>query len=306
MKSLLVISILLTTFLEVKSSEIKDIFFNVYRNGSKIGYHKIDFNNNDNNSVNPFVEIKFEVTFLGFTVYNYFHQNNENWLNNSLVELKSKTDKDGENLFCNAKKINNGISLDGTNNKEKTNNMILPTSYWNYDLVKDKKDKTVLNTQDCSFIDFKINYLGEDSIYNNEMLAEHFKLTGKEITGDDVDIDIWYKDSQWVKMIFYKDGSEIEYFLKDLITMNKKTVWLTGGGTGIGKDLTKILCDNGFDVIISGRRKDKLIEVAKYNKKKIFPYKLDVSNLKETDIVAKKIIKKFKFIDLLVLNACNL
>ena len=85
--------------------------------------------------------------------------------------------------------------------------------------------------------------------------------------------------------------------------MSKKTVWLTGGGTGIGKDLTKLLCDNGFDVIISGRRKDKLIEVAKYNKKKIFPYKLDVSNLKETDIVAKKIIKKFKFIDLLVLNA---
>ena len=80
--------------------------------------------------------------------------------------------------------------------------------------------------------------------------------------------------------------------------MNNKTVWLTGGGTGIGKDLTKLLCDNGFDVIISGRRKDKLIEVAKYNKKKIFPYKLDVSNLKETDIVAKKIIKKFKFIDL--------
>ena len=49
--------------------------------------------------------------------------------------------------------------------------------------------------------------------------------------------------------------------------MNKKTVWLTRG-TGIGKDLTKLLCDNGFDVIISGRRKDKLIEVAKYNKRK--------------------------------------
>ena len=48
------------------------------------------------------------------------------------------------------------------------------------------------------------------------MSAEHFKLTGKEFTGDDVDIDIWYKDFQWVKMIFQKDGSKIEYFLKDL------------------------------------------------------------------------------------------
>ena len=76
-------------------------------------------------------------------------------------------------------------------------------------------NKTVLNTQDCSFIDFKINYLGNENIYGNKMSAEHFKLTGTEFTGDDVDIDIWYKDFQWVKMIFYKDGSEIEYFLKD-------------------------------------------------------------------------------------------
>tara|TARA_B100000900_G_C20535048_1_gene698021 strand:+ start:630 stop:1385 length:756 start_codon:yes stop_codon:yes gene_type:complete len=85
--------------------------------------------------------------------------------------------------------------------------------------------------------------------------------------------------------------------------MSKGSVWLTGGGTGIGKELTKILCDNGYNVIISGRRKDKLIEVAKYNNEKIFPFKLDVSNLKEANTVAKKIIKKFKFIDLLILNA---
>ena len=65
----------------------------------------------------------------------------------------------------------------------------------------------------------------------------------------------------------------------------------------------KYLCDNGYDVIISGRRKDKLNEVARYNKKKIFPFKLDVSNLKEASTVAKKIIKKFRRVDLLILNA---
>ena len=85
--------------------------------------------------------------------------------------------------------------------------------------------------------------------------------------------------------------------------MSKGSVWLTGGGPGIGKELTKILCDNGYDVIISGRRKDKLNEVARYNKKKIFPFKLDVSNLKEASTVAKKIIKKFRRVDLLILNA---
>ena len=85
--------------------------------------------------------------------------------------------------------------------------------------------------------------------------------------------------------------------------MSNGNVWLTGGGSGIGKELTKILCDNGYNVVISGRRKDKLIETAKYNNKKIFPFKLDVSNFKETNAVTKKIIKKFKFIDLLILNA---
>ena len=44
--------------------------------------------------------------------------------------------------------------------------------------------------------------------------------------------------------------------------MNKGTVWLTGGGTGIGKELAKILCDSGYDVIISGRRKEVLEEAA--------------------------------------------
>ena len=41
------------------------------------------------------------------------------------------------------------------------------------------------------------------------------QLLGKEFTGDDVNIDIWYKDKKWVKMIFLKDGSTVEYFLKE-------------------------------------------------------------------------------------------
>ena len=194
-----------------------DIHFNVYRNGAEIGYHKIEFEK-ESIHVRPKVEIKFEVTFLGFTVYDYFHQNNESWLDNKLIQLNTKTEKNGEKLFCNAVRNNNFFSLEGTHNIEDVYTQILPTSYWNYTLVEDKKSKRVLNTQDCSFIDFKIEYLGKENIYNEKMVAEHFKLTGKEFTGDDVNIDIWYKNSQWVKMIFYKDGSEIEYFLKDFDT----------------------------------------------------------------------------------------
>ena len=63
------------------------------------------------------------------------------------------------------------------------------------------------------------------------------------------------------------------------MTLKKnKVAWITGGGTGIGKELALILAEQEYDVIISGRRKEKLIETANINKKRIHPISLDVSN----------------------------
>ena len=72
----------------LKSGDLKpdDIFFNVYRNDSLIGFHKINFFK-DHNFYKVLIEIKFEVKFLGFVVYDYFHNNTEIWNKNSLVEL---------------------------------------------------------------------------------------------------------------------------------------------------------------------------------------------------------------------------
>lgn len=87
------------------------------------------------------------------------------------------------------------------------------------------------------------------------------------------------------------------------IKTNNRIAWITGGGTGIGKELAFLLSDNNYKVIISGRRKEKLIETAKYNKRKIFPYPIDVSNKKDCENISKKILKDFGSIDLLILNA---
>ena len=52
------------------------------------------------------------------------------------------------------------------------------------------------------------------------------------------------------------------------MTLKKnKVAWITGGGTGIGKELALILAKQEYDVIISGRRKEKLKETANRNKK---------------------------------------
>ena len=197
----------------LSSESLDEIYFNVYRNGAKIGYHKVEFNNSES-SLKANIEIKFEVTFLGFTVYDYYHQNTEIWKKNTLNQLNSITDKNGEELFCNFKKINDTFNLKGSVDSFKPNKDFIPTSYWNHKLVEGPTYKTVLNTQDCSSIKFKIENLGNDTIYDAQLPATHYKLTGREWTGEDVDIDIWYNNNKWVKMIYIKDGSKIEYFLK--------------------------------------------------------------------------------------------
>ncbi len=84
--------------------------------------------------------------------------------------------------------------------------------------------------------------------------------------------------------------------------MRNKVVWITGGGTGIGKELALILSNNNYEVIVSGRRKEKLLETAKLNKN-IYAYPLDVQNYNQCLKTSNLIYKKFKSIDLLILNA---
>ena len=84
---------------------------------------------------------------------------------------------------------------------------------------------------------------------------------------------------------------------------NQKVAWITGGGTGIGKELTKLLANDGWTIIISGRRLDKLNEVKRFRKDKIVPIQLDISSKSQCKNVIKKIFDKFKSIDLVFLNA---
>ncbi|MDC3090913.1 SDR family NAD(P)-dependent oxidoreductase [Rickettsiales bacterium] len=82
-----------------------------------------------------------------------------------------------------------------------------------------------------------------------------------------------------------------------------KVAWVTGGGTGIGAELVKILVDNGWNVSISGRREDKLRQIKKYNKEKISLFKLDITSEISCKNIAMKIMKRFNKIDLIILNA---
>ena len=211
--SLTLLLITIPSFL-LSNTTYDRLHFNVYRNDSLIGYHNLDFYEKDG-LVESKIAIKFEVTFLGFVVYEYLHKNHEKWMNNTLVFMEASTDANGDLLDCKVNKTETKFKILGTNGDLTLDKNITPTTYWKFDqLITGDKNK-VLNSQDCSYINFDIKYLGDELIYDNSLKASRYKLLGKEFTGDDVNIDIWYKDKKWVKMIFVKDGSTIEYFLKE-------------------------------------------------------------------------------------------
>ena len=58
--------------------------------------------------------------------------------------------------------------------------------------------------------------------------------------------------------------------------MNKKTIWITGGSTGIGKALAIKFATEGWNVAISARRENLLKEISNDNKGSSFKWAKDL------------------------------
>ena len=92
-------------------------------------------------------------------------------------------------------------------------------------------------------------------------------------------------------------------------SLENKVILVTGGGSGLGKSMVKYFLELGANVIITSRREELLIEVAKeFNNKynsEVFPIACDVRKVDEVENVINESYKKFGKIDCLVNNAAG-
>ena len=79
--------------------------------------------------------------------------------------------------------------------------------------------------------------------------------------------------------------------------MNKKTIWITGGSTGIGKALAIKFATEGWNVAISARRENLLKEISDDNDN-IHGFPLDVTDKSKCKEVFSQIKNKFQNIDI--------
>ena len=92
-------------------------------------------------------------------------------------------------------------------------------------------------------------------------------------------------------------------------SLKSKTIIVTGGGTGLGKSMTKYFLELGANVVITSRKIDVLektaAELSEQTKSNCFPVACDVRNYDEVENVFKQAIEKFGGVEILVNNAAG-
>jgi len=86
-----------------------------------------------------------------------------------------------------------------------------------------------------------------------------------------------------------------------------KIILITGATSGFGRAIAIKFAENGYNVIITGRRKEKLDELEKelrtYEKIKVLALQFDVRNKDEVEKVIGNLPEEWKSIDILINNA---
>ena len=82
-----------------------------------------------------------------------------------------------------------------------------------------------------------------------------------------------------------------------------KNAIVFGATSGIGKELAKLLVNDGYRVAITGRREDKLKNIKSTNPKMYLIRKHDVTQLNESEEVFNSLVAEFGSVDLVVYSS---
>ena len=182
-----------------------DVTFDVFRNGSPFGEHRVEFSERPDGRMEVEIEIGLRVGFGPVTVFRYEHESEEVWDGGELVSLTASTLKDGDRTRYALSRDEAGrlISQDGWIED------LVPSSHWSGYMAG---LPAVLNTETGEPMDVTIEDLGMDRIETGSGLidARRYRMTGS------VTVDLWYDaEGRWVGCAFSIRDQNIVYRLRD-------------------------------------------------------------------------------------------
>lgn len=183
------------------------MLFEVDRDGSKIGTHRLEFHR-DNGALNVDIDIELRVGLGPLTLFRYEHTNATQWEAGQLVRMDAKTNDDGDEHRVEVRRDGEGKLIIRTDGAEtKADGDLLPSTYWMRATVEQSR---LLNTQTGEIGTVEIESLGTRTVETPDGPVE---AEGYELTGD-LEARTWYDaQGRWVKLAFEARGSEITYRL---------------------------------------------------------------------------------------------
>ena len=188
--------------------------FEIYRNGKKIGFHKLHFKKIDKKII---VNTKIEmVVKLGFIpIFKYFYDGEETWIENNFVKATSFTRKNSRKFQFTAIKHGSKIQIESRGKKFFVDGDNLITSYWNQNWIN---KKMLIDSQHGKkrFIDVKKKEVENVLTISGNVIAQKYNVFGRQNkpNGKKISYDIWYDENKrWIKSKFFIKNSNIEYFL---------------------------------------------------------------------------------------------
>jgi hypothetical protein len=89
--------------------------------------------------------------------------------------------------------------------------------------------------------------------------------------------------------------------------MNQKIALITGATSGIGLETALLLAQNNYNLILTGRRNDRLAELRERlqssSEARVLMLNFDIRNRKETETALESIPQEWRAVDLLINNA---
>lgn len=188
----------------------KEIIFDVYRKGARIGSHTVQFNQDDA-LLTATSRFDISIRLLGLPLYAYSYTSRGSWRRGELIAIEAETNDDGTKSRVKAGLSDDAsgdgmLSVFGPDSQSLVRVGIYPTTHWNPGVIGANK---ILNTITGHTNTVSMSDLGVEAVVTGgaQRQARHFAYRGE------LENHVWYdSNGRWVKMRFPgKDGIDIEY-----------------------------------------------------------------------------------------------
>ncbi len=176
--------------------------FSVWRNGSEIGSHTVDFAQSGERTIVRSAA-DFVVRFGPLALYRYRYRAAETWLGDTLQAVSAHTDDDGEAHFAEMRLEDGRLVVTGS----KTGRYAAPpgsiaATHWN----PAELTRPMINPQNGELMRFERRDFGQEQL-SPAVVARHVGLSGYAT------LDLWYDQSdRWCALrAIASDGSVIDY-----------------------------------------------------------------------------------------------